>query len=136
MKRIHLLQVDGEADEYVELIEALGAEGMRVGWLDFGGSPVPSALTAAAGSGVLRAVAVCDGLTIAVKPRRGQAVMKDLLREYFVGCSVVLVRGAEGLPRLEAADGHWQLEVPGAATRTLDTSRLVATLRKPSPFGT
>lgn len=135
MKRIHLLRVQGQADDYLELIEALGADGRRVGWLDLGGTQVPGTLKAASQSGVLRAVGVDDGVTVAVKPRRGSVVMKDLLREYFVGCSVVLVRDGEGLPGLSAADGGWVLEVPGVPARTLDTASLVATLRKPSPFG-
>lgn len=135
MKRIHLLSVEARADAFLELIEALRADGKRVGWLDLSGTQVPAALTAASGAGVLRAVGVDEGVTVAVKPRQGGAVMKDLLREYFVGCSVVLVRGGEPLPRLSAAEGGWLLEVPGAATRALDTASLVATLRKPRPFG-
>jgi len=135
MKRIHLLSVEAQADTYLELIEALRADGRRVGWLDLSGTRVPATLMAASGAGVLRAVGVDDGVTVAVKPRKGGVVLKDLLREYFVGCSVVLVRGGEGLPRLSAAEGGWLLEVPGATTRSLDTARLVATLRKPRPFG-
>ena len=135
MKRIHLLSVAARADAFLELIEALGAEGRRVGWLDLGSAQVPATLTAASGAGVLRAVGVDDGVTVAVKPRKGAVVMKDLLREYFVGCSVVLVRGGEGLPRLSVAEGGWLLEVPGATARALDTASLVAALRKPRPFG-
>lgn len=135
MKRIHLLSVEARADAFLELIEALRADGKRVGWLDLSGTQVPAALTAASGAGVLRAVGVDEGVTVAVKPRQGGAVMKDLLREYFVGCSVVFVRGGEPLPRLSAAEGGWLLEVPGAAARALDTASLVATLRKPRPFG-
>lgn len=135
MKRIHLLSVEARADAFLELIEALGAEGRRVGWLDLGGAQAPATLAAASGAGVLRAVGVDDGVTVAVKPRKGAVVMKDLLREYFVGCSVVLVRGAEGLPRLLVAEGGWLLEVPGATARALDTASLVAALRKPRPFG-
>ena len=135
MKRIHLLSVDGRAEEYHELIEAIGADDRRVGWLDLGGTEVPDALSAASKTGVLRAVGVVDGMTVAVKPRKGAVVMKDLLREYFVGCSVVLVRGGEGLPRLSAAESGWLVEVSGAAKRSLDTAGLVAALRKPRPFG-
>ena len=135
MKRIHLLSVEARADAFLELIEALRADGKRVGWLDLSGTQVPAALTAASGAGVLRAVGVGEGVTVAVKPRQGGAVMKDLLREYFVGCSVVLVRGGEPLPHLSVAEGGWLLEVPGAAARALDTASLVATLRKPRPFG-
>ena len=135
MKRIHLLSVEARADAYLELIEALRADGRRVGWLDLSGAQVPAALTAASRAGVLRAVGVDDGVTVTVKPRKGRVVMRDLLREYFVGCSVVLVRGGEGLPRLSAAEGGWLLEVPGATARALNTTRLVAVLRRPRPFG-
>jgi hypothetical protein len=135
MKRIHLLLVESQASVYLELIEALAADGKRVGWLDLGGTQVPAALTAASGAGVLRAVGVDGGVTVAVKPRKGKVVMKDLLREYFVGCSVVLVRGGEGLPILSAAEEGWLLEIPGATPKALDTSSLVAALRKPRPFG-
>lgn len=135
MKRIHLLSVEGQADAYLELIEALRADGGRVGWLDLGGAQVPASLTAASGAGVLRAVAVDDRVTVTAKRRKGAVVMKDLLREYFVGCSVVLVRGGEGLPHLSTADGGWRLEVPGAPAKDLDTTKLVAALRKPRPLG-
>lgn len=135
MKRIHLLSVGGRAEEYHVLIEAIGADGRRVGWLDLGGTEVPEALNAASRTGVLRAVGVQDGLTVAVKPRKGGVVMKDLLREYFVGCSVVLVRGGEGMPRLSTAEDDWRVEIPGATPRKLDTASLVAALRRPRPFG-
>jgi hypothetical protein len=135
MKRIHLLSVEGRAEEYHPLIAAIGADNRRVGWLDLTGTEVPDALRAASKTGVLRAVGVVDGLTVAAKPRKGGIVMKDLLREYFVGCSVVLVRGGEGMPRLSAAEGDWLVEVPGATPRKLDTASLVATLRRPRPFG-
>ena len=135
MKRIHLLSVEGPAEEYRELIEAIVTGDRRVGWLDLGGTEVPATLTAASRAGVLRAVGVAEGVTVAVKPRKGSVVLKDLLREHFVGCSVVLVRGGGGLPRLSARDGEWLLEVPGSSPRTLDTMTLVATLRKPRPFG-
>lgn len=135
MKRIHLLSVEGRAEEYRVLIEAIGADDRRVGWLDLGGTEVPEALNAASRTGVLRAVGVQDGLTVAVKPRKGGVVMKDLLREYFVGCSVVLVRGGEGMARLSATEDDWLVELPGATPRKLDTASLVAALRRPRPFG-
>ena len=135
MRHVHHLQVDGEVEEYLELIEALRAGGIRVGWLDLRGADVPASLKPACRAGVLRAVAVDDDVTVSAKPRQGNAVMKDLQREYFLGCAVVLVRGSEDLSRLVAADGRWRLESPGAPTRTLDTAQLVKILRRPQPLG-
>lgn len=135
MRHVHYLLVDGEADDYLEVIEALRVEGIRVGWLDLRGAEVPAALTSACRTGVLRAVAVDDGVTVSAKPRRGGIVMKDLQREYFLGCSVVLIRGGEGMPRLAARAGRWRLSAPGEPPRTLDTARLVKLLRRPHPFG-
>ena len=136
MRHAHRLLVDGEAEEYLEVIEALRADGIRVGWLDLGGAEVPASLMPACRTGVLRAVAVDDGVTVSAKPRQGDVVMQDLQREYFLGCSVVLVKGGEDLPRLVATDGGWRLESPGAEPRTLDTAQLVKILRRPQPLGT
>ena len=141
MKRIHLLSVEARADAFLELIEALRADGRRVGWLDLGGTQVPAALTAASGAGVLRAVGVDDGVTVAVKPRKGGVVMKDLLREYFVGCSVVLVRGGEGsAPSLGSGGGlavgspRSDCESPGHGKPGSDPQE-AETLRTLSPEG-
>jgi hypothetical protein len=135
MRRIHLLRVDGEPGDYAELLEALEAERMRVGWLDLQGGQVPSPWREVTAAGIFKAVALADNLTIAVKPRRGGFVMKDLLREHFLGCSLVLVRGGDGLPHLEVAEAGWRLVVPGELPRCLDTAGLVATLSGPRPLG-
>ena len=136
MKSPHLLRVDDPPERFAPLIEAARVLGLRVGWLDLGGKghPVPPALEVASGLGVLRAVEVGEGRTVAVKPLRGATVLKDLLREHFRGCTLVLVRGEVEAPSLALEDGDWRLQVPGEASRGLTTANLAESLRKPHPW--
>jgi hypothetical protein len=135
LKSPHLLRVDDPPDRFAPLIAAARAEGLRVGWLELTNSEdavdVPEILAPAAGLGVLRAVAVGGGRTVAVKPLRGAPVLKDLLREHFLGCALVLIRGEVDAPRL-APDGEaWRVESPGEAARAYGTGQLVGALRSP-----
>jgi hypothetical protein len=138
MKSPHLLRVADAPDRFASLIEAARVLGLRIGWLDLGGSvsPLPAPLESAAALGVLRAVAVGEGRTVAVKPLRGATVLKDLLREHFRGCALVLVRGDADAPSLEAEGDDWRLAPPGAASRRLTTAQLAESLRKPHPWET
>ncbi|HEY0784160.1 MAG TPA: hypothetical protein VGE98_17005 [Thermoanaerobaculia bacterium] len=146
MKAPHLLRVALPAARFAPLFAALRAAGLRYGWLELpaqGASepaPLPEGLAAAADLGALRAVAVGAGRSVAVKPLRGAAVVRDLLREHFQGCTVVLVLGDGGgdLPLLEPdaeRDDTWRVAPPGAAVRVLSGEALVAALRRPHPFG-
>ena len=132
----HLLRVTDPPEGFAPLIEAARALGLRIGWLDLGGSisPLPEPLASAAALGVLRAVAVGEGRTVAVKPLRGATVLKDLLREHFRGCVLVLVRGEVDAPLLAADDEAWRLSLPENASRRLSTAELAESLRKPHPF--
>ncbi len=96
MKMPRIIHVDGVLADYADLVEKEAAKGSRVGWLDLR-SPVtvPQALFGSTIQGVFRAVEVGDQGTIAYKPRRGAPVLKDLIREYFLGCDLVLVRGVD-----------------------------------------
>ena len=136
MKSPHLLRVDDAPDRFAPLIDAARALGLRIGWLDLGGAtaPVPEALEAAAALSVLRAVAVGEGRTVAVKPMRGAPVLKDLLREHFRGCVMVLVRGEIEAASLRIEDGAWIVAPPGAASRRYATEELAMALRKPRPW--
>ena len=137
MKAPHLLRVDDTPDRFAPLIEAARALGLRIGWLELGArpAPIPESLESAAGLGVLRAVSVGEGRMVAVKPMRGPSVLKDLLREHFQGCALVLVRGEVDAPSLQTEDGlSWRLTLTGNATRLFSTSQLVTTLRKPHPW--
>lgn len=135
MKAPHLLRVEDAPDRFVSLVETARAEGLRVGWLELAEvSPVPEVLEAAAGLGVLRAVSVGGSRTVAVKPLRGAPVLKDVLREHFLGCAVVLVRGEEDVPCLRPDGEGWVMEVPGQAAQPLTTEQLLAKLRSPLPL--
>ncbi len=136
MKSPHLLRVEDAPDRFAPLIGAARALGLRIGWLDLGvtSSPIAGDLETAAGLGVLRAVSVGEGRTVAVKPLRGAPVLKDLLREHFQGCALVLVRGEIAAPALRIEDDAWLVTPPGAASRRYATADLALVLRKPHPW--
>jgi hypothetical protein len=143
LKSPHLLRVEDAPDRFAPLIEAARALGLRTGWLDLGNlgtllAPLPESLETAATLGVLRAVSVGEGRTVAVKPLRGQPVLKDLLREHFQGCALVLIRGEIrgeiAAPALRIEDGAWLVTPPGAASRRYATADLALALRKPHPW--
>lgn len=146
MRSPHLLRIEEDPEVFASLVAAAAAAGSRVGWLEWAEpEPVPPTLARAAGAGALRAVAVGEKGSVAVKARRGEPVLADLLREHFLGCRLVLVRGAppdasaDPLPRLvPVSGGSWRLETggeePTAFARDLSTDELVARLRRPRPW--
>jgi hypothetical protein len=136
LKSPHLLRVEDFPATLAPLIEAARTLGLRIGWLELDGKahPVPPVLDVAAGLGVLRAVEVGDGRTIAVKPMRGAPVLKDLLREHFRGCALVLVRGEVDAPSLRSEDGGWIVAPPGGAPRRFSAEELATALRQPRPW--
>jgi hypothetical protein len=103
--RPHLLRVAQEPASFAPLFAALTAAGLRCGWLELRrpGAPPPG-LEAAAALGAARAVAAGDGRSVAVKALRGAPVLRDLLREHFAGCTLVLVAGS-GADGADGADG-------------------------------
>jgi len=138
MKTPHLLRVEQGAAEYAPLFEAARSLDLRIGWLELGGSvpgAVPPGLEAAAGEGALRAVAVGGGRVAVVKPMKGAPVLRDLLREHFRGCALVLLfgGGAADLPSL-SRDGETYRVASGAVVRTFNAAHLAAALRRPRPF--
>ena len=144
MRGPHLLRVEEGPERFAKLIEAARAAGLRVGWLELRGllpEPVPGDLEKAASAGTLRAVAVGEGRSVAVKPMRGAPVLRDLLREHFRGCALVLVRGGEievEAPALRVEDGAdgelWRVTALGQAARVYELAALVAELRRPDPW--
>lgn len=144
MKRIHLLCTEAEPDAVAGLIGAARAEGLRVGWLDLEAAapgPVPPSLEAATDAGALRAVSAGGGRTVAVKRSAGPWVLRDLLREHFLGCALVVVRPAgEGavdlgeIPVLEPSGDGWRIVAEGTVLE-LTTGELVARLRRPRLTG-
>jgi hypothetical protein len=129
-----LLKVSRGAGSFRTLIVAAKAEDLRIGWLLLEATTAPEPLAEAAVQGVLRAVAVGEGRTVAVKPVRGAPVLEDLLREHFLGCRLVLVAGDLELPRLEPDGEDWVVTLSDGSTRQLTTAQLVSRLRKPEPF--
>jgi hypothetical protein len=136
VKLPHLLRVEDSPERFAPLIEAARALGLRIGWLELGGTahPVPAILEVAAGLGVLRAVEVGEGRSVVVKPLRGAAVLKDLLREHFRGGALVLVRGEVEAPWLRVEGEGWVVAPPGTASRRYSVEELAAALRKPHPW--
>lgn len=152
MKAPHLLRVEAGADAFAPLFAAARAARVRLGWLDLATAerrPVPAALAPAAAAGAFRAVAVGSDGAVAVKPRQGAPVLADLLREHYLGCRAVLVRGelagleaAARLARVAAEEGgeggeggRWQVTPAGGPPLELDGERLLARLRRPRPWG-
>lgn len=136
VKSPRLLCVEDEPERFAPLIEAARTLGLRIGWLELGAtsSPLPESLQTAAGLGVLRAVAVGEDRTVTVKPLRGKPVLRDLLREHFQGCALVLVRGEIEAPSLRIEGDGWIVAPPGAASRRYALEQLAAALRKPDPW--
>jgi hypothetical protein len=136
LRRIHLLRVAGEAPLYEPLLRAAAAAGLRIGWLELEAPPAPpEALRAVLDAGSDRAVAVGESWTLTARPRKGPARLRELLRQQFLGCTLVLVHGDGDAPVLQpAGDGAWRVTIPGGAERRLSLDQLVAALREPRPF--
>jgi hypothetical protein len=107
---------------------------VRVGWLDLGeapAAPLPSALEAAAALGARRAVAAGGGRSTAVKPLAGAPVLRDLLREHFLGCALVLARGVPGYPRIDPEGDGYRLHESRERSRPFGPEALLAELARP-----
>jgi hypothetical protein len=136
MRRIHLLRVAEEARVYEPLLRAAAAAGLRVGWLELQTpAPPPAEVRAALDAGSERAVTVGESWTLAARLRKGPARVRELLRQQFLGCTLVLVRGEAEAPLLvPAGDDAWRVTIPGGKERRLTVDQLVAALREPRPF--
>jgi hypothetical protein len=121
-------------EAFAPLFAAARGASLRLGWLDLtaeAAAPLPVDLERAAQLGALRAVAAGGGRSVVVKPVAGAPVTRDLLREHFLGCTLVLVRGIEGWPRLEPAGEGLVLTESASRRRTLDAGSLLAELARP-----
>ena len=134
---IHLLRVDEPAGHFAAVFAAARALDLRVGWLELSGeaapAPMPPTLAAAAGLGALRAVAIGGERSVAIKPMRGLPVLRDVVREHFRGCSLVLVRADVDLPLLEAHSEGWRVRLD-EDSRSYNADTLAAALRSPHSF--
>ncbi len=161
MKRYDLLRVDAPPASFEELLRQSHAAGLRVGWLEWDpglderageefteesslepsapparslAAPIPASLEAAAGLGVLRAVAVTAGGSVAVKRRQGRPVERDLVREHFAGCRLILVAGGLARARLHPCGDGWEISCDEASARRYSTVELVRRLASPRPL--
>jgi hypothetical protein len=126
-----LVAVEQPPEAFAPLLAAARARGLRVGWLELAAVEPPAPLAAAAAAGAAKAVAAVAGQTVALKTSRGAPVLRDLLREQFLGCAVVLVRGHAGWPRLALdADGA-ALALAAERTRRLSVEALIDELVRP-----
>ena len=152
MRPPHVLWVRESVESFLPLFEAVRSEGLRAGWLELAPPPRHEAFEGATAAGALRAVAVGEGRVHSLKRVAGLPVLADLLREHFLGCVLVLVRGEPGetpsrlrpLPppreadepawrRLVPADAGepWTLESASGAEQRLELAALVKRLRRP-----
>lgn len=132
VKTIHVLATDETVETLAPLVAAAEAEGFRVGWLDLvTAAESPAALADAVETGVFRAVARSEEGIVTAKRVGGPLVLRDLLREHFLGCRLVLVRGEVEAPRLTPRVDRW-LVASDAGRLELGTEDLVARLRRPA----
>jgi hypothetical protein len=111
---LRALRVEGPAAAFAGLVAAAAERGLLIGWLEWcPQAAAPRAIEDAASGGAARAVAVAPGRTLSLKTRRGEPVLRDLLREHFSGFDLVLVRAGEGdvagLPLLLLSPGGFRL---------------------------
>ncbi|MEO7795052.1 MAG: hypothetical protein ABIV06_09790 [Thermoanaerobaculia bacterium] len=134
MKAPVLIAVSGPAEEFAALFAAAKVAGVRIGWLAMNVEvDPPPPLQAPPLLEAFRAVAVGEGRSIAMKPMKGKAVLRDLLREHFLGADVVLVAGLELFPRLRPmGESPWSLAESATASRLYTTEELLVRLRKPA----
>jgi hypothetical protein len=125
----HALRVTDGSDAFRALFAAVASEGERAGWLDLDAGEVSSGTVD--DPPAWKAVAIEGRRTVAVKTRRGPPVLRDLLREHFRGCRVVLVRGGASLPTLRPRGADWELEAVDGGVRRLTTAELLRALRSP-----
>jgi len=129
MKAPALVTVDQPPEAYVALFDAARELGIRIGWLELGAKEVVRNAPAVE-AGAAKAVTVGDERVVSVKRTRGPSVLRDLLREHFLGCAVVLIRGHEGAPRLTISGTVLRLEEAGGALE-LAAGPLLAHLLRP-----
>ncbi|HLF57945.1 MAG TPA: hypothetical protein VI942_13985 [Thermoanaerobaculia bacterium] len=131
MKTPALVAVDADPEKFAALFAEAAARGARVGWLDLAGAPASRFESPAAEAGAAKAVAMAPGRVVAVKRVGGVPVLRDLLREHFVGYALVLIANHDGWPRLTVERGTFLLQIAPGRGRTLDAAALLDELARP-----
>jgi hypothetical protein len=131
-----LVAVEQPAEAFAALFAAAARRGVRVGWLDLAAVvEAPGELAAAAAAGAAKAVAVSPHGAVAWKRRAGGAVLRDLLREHFLGYAVVLLRGQAGTPSVAAEGAGFRFESVPGASRWFAAAELLDELLRPRHRG-
>lgn len=134
MRAPHLFAVAGAPAEFAPLVEAAASERLRVGWLELGVvATLPPPLEAAASAGFAKIVAAGPGRVLAAKRLAGPAVLRDLVREQFLGCAALLVAGSPDRPRLERDGDAFRLIALDGRARAISVAQWLALLRRPRP---
>ena len=132
MKLIHILKTKVAAIDCEPLFSAAADLGVRIGWLELDSAATPpAALEEPAALGAFRAVGVNQGRVVAVKPVRGEAVVKDLLREHFAGCRLVVIRGELEAPALVVTPSGYRIRFEDGGEREFAAEALAKALRGP-----
>ena len=128
----HALRVAEDGAAFRSLFAAIRERGERAGWLELGAPPrAGGAIDGTVDDGAWKVVAVEPDRSVAVKTRRGPAVLRDLMREHFGGCRLVLVRGDAELPALRPRDDGWEVVGLDGEVRRFTTAELLRALRSP-----
>ena len=101
MKAPHLLRVEEGPERFAPLVEAARAAGLRVGWLELGADagPLPETSEPPPASAPCAPWRSGEAATRRRQAARGASrSSSDLLREHFLGCALVLVRGEVEAP--------------------------------------
>lgn len=131
MRGIHRLRVVDSIEVFIPLIAAAEEAGLRVGWLVLGESEVPPGFAEATEGGVAQAVIAGERLTMTASTRKGPAVVTDLLRQYFLGCDVVLIAGEIEADRLQRSGDGWRVTTPSGGERRTSTQEIVSSWKRP-----
>jgi hypothetical protein len=149
VKAPHLCWVHEPPATFEPLVQGARERGLRVGWLQLGPFATLPELEPAALAGVARAVAVGGGASVALKRIAGRPVLRDVLREHFLGFALVLLSGDPAAPGVrvdaglepsrlwrcrggDAGDGaSWKLVSPEGLERTLSGEQLLDRLARP-----
>ena len=127
-----ILKTGANAGHFDGVFQAAAGAGYRIGWLELDAEvTAPSDLEAASSAGALRAVAVSSRSIVSVKRLKGPPVLRDVVREHFTGCRLVLVRGSVEAPEIVPDGERWLICWARGAERTLSTEQLMNELRKP-----
>lgn len=127
-----LLRVVSSHESFLELFSAGRARKVLIGWLDLeSASRPPSDLAEAAANGALRAVSITGRDVVSVKRLGGSPVLRDVVREHFTGCRLLLVRGDVEAAVLAPASGGWTVQWQEKGEASFSTAEFFDALRSP-----